>query len=186
MCQLALWLLLSNSLLSLFRSVHISPQSESSFDSALKDPMHIADSLDPESLELLWQVKFWSTYFRMVAFRFSSFSQSVFRILLILDTGRTVWISWAILGQPGLKLRWSPLINVVTGYENDGPLHYVAYEQWMAPFLFSSLVLTICTLGYHILQISSTILITLMCQELLITSNGWNILNMHAKHPGLW
>ena len=41
----------------------------------------------------------------------------------------------------------------------------------MVPFLFSSLVLTICTLGYHILQISSTTLTTLMYQELLITSN---------------
>ena len=109
----------------------------------------------------------------MLAFRFSSFSQSVFRILLILDAGRTVWISRAILGQLGLKLRWSPLIKVFTGYENDGPLHYVAYEQWVVLFLFSSLVLTICTLGYHILQISSTILTTLMYQELLITSNGW-------------
>ena len=32
-------------------------------------------------------------------------SQSVFRILLILDAGRTVWIYRAILGQLGLKLR---------------------------------------------------------------------------------
>ena len=65
----------------------------------------------------------------MLAFRFSSFSQSVFRILLILDVGQTVWISRAILGQLGLKLRSSPLIQVFTGYENDGPQHYVAYEQ---------------------------------------------------------
>ena len=33
------------------------------------------------------------------------------------------------MSHPGLKLGWSPLIKVFTGYENDGPLHYVAYEQ---------------------------------------------------------
>ena len=42
----------------LFRSLHISPLSEPSFDSVLEDSTHIADSLDPESLELLYESSF--------------------------------------------------------------------------------------------------------------------------------
>ena len=67
----------------------------------------------------------------MLAFRFSSFSHSGFRILLILDAGRTVWILFD-MGYPGIKLCRSPLIKV-TGYENDGPVHWLMMKSELFP-----------------------------------------------------
>ena len=106
----------------LFRSLHISPQSEPSFDSALEDSTHIADSLDPESLELLYESSFGariSVCLLSGSRRFPS-QDSEFYSFWTPDVLR-----FGFLGRyrRSDKLRWSPLIKVFTGYENDGPLH---------------------------------------------------------------
>ena len=80
----------------LFRSLHISPQSEPSFDSVLEDFTHIADSLNPESLELLYESGFGAriSVFQLSGSRRFPNQDSEFYSFWTWDV--TVWISWAI------------------------------------------------------------------------------------------
>ena len=156
----------------LFRSLHISPQSEPSFDSALEDSTHIADSLDPESPELLYESSFGAriSVCRLSSSRRFPSQDSEFYSFWTRDVLFGFLRRFLFdMGHPGLKLRWSPLIKVFTGYENDGPLHWLMNDE-LFPLCFPLSCSQYVHFGYHILQISSTVQTTLMYQELLITS----------------
>ena len=134
------WFLLwlpSLRLSGLFRNLHISPQSEPSFDSVLEDSTHIADSLGQESLELLYESSFGARIFVC--------SLSGSRRFLRQDSEFYSFWTWGVLfgflgrflgfdmGHPVLKLGWSPLIKVFTGYENQWPIILLAtalYGLW--------------------------------------------------------
>ena len=136
----------------LFRSLHISPQSEPSFNSALEDFTHIADSLDPESLELLYESSFGA---RISVCRLSGSCRfpsqdSEFCSFWTRDI-LFGFLGWFLLdmGHLGLKLHWSLLIKVFAGYENDGPLHWLMNNElfpWRFPLSCSQYV----HFGYHI------------------------------------
>ena len=136
------------------------------------DFTHIADSLDPESLELLYESSFGA---RISVCRLSGSCRFPSQ-----DSGFcSFWtrdilfgfLGWFLLdmGHLGLKLRWSLLIKVFAGYKNDGPLHWLMNNE-LFPLRFPLSCSQCVHLGYHIPQISSTIQTTLMYQELLITS----------------
>ena len=82
----------------LFRSLHISPQSEPSFDSALEDSTHIADGIDPESLELLYESSFGAriSVCRLSASRRSPSQDSEFYSFWTRDVLFGEWNSWAL------------------------------------------------------------------------------------------
>ena len=132
----------------LFRSLHISPQSEPSFDSALEDSTHIADSLDPESLELLYESSFGariSVCLLSGSRRFPSQDSEFYSFwtpdILFGFLGRFLF---DIAGQTSsAEVRW---LKSSRATRTMGHCTTLAYEQWIAPFVFSSLVLTICKL----------------------------------------
>ena len=132
----------------LFRSLHISPQSEPSFDSALEDSTHIADSLDPESLELLYESSFGariSVCLLSGSRRFPSQDSEFYSFwtpdVLFGFLGRFLF---DIAGQTSsAEVRW---LKSSRATRTMGHCTTLAYEQWIAPFVFSSLVLTICKL----------------------------------------
>ena len=116
------------------RSPHISPQSEPSFDSA-----HIADSLDPESQGLLYESSFGARISvcrlsdsRRFPSQDSEFYSFRTRDVLFGFLGKFLFD----MGHPGLKLCQSPLIKAVTGYENDGPVHWLMMKSELFPLCF--------------------------------------------------
>ena len=100
--------------------------------------MHIADSIDPESLELLYES---SSGARISVCRLSdsrrfSRQDSEFysfwtRDVLFGFLGQFLFD----MGHPGLKLCRSPLIKV-TGYENDGPGYWLMMKSEVFPLCF--------------------------------------------------
>ena len=147
-----------------------------------------SDSLNPESLELLYE---------------SSFGACI-SVCRLSDYGRfpsqdsefySFW-TWGVLfgflrqflfdvGHPGLKLCRSPLIKV-TGYENDGPVHWLMMNKELFPLCFPLMP----TIGTLWLWYTADIKYRPNNPDLSGASNylshGWNISNMCAKHPGLW
>ena len=106
-----------------------------SFDSALEDSMHIADSIDPESLELLYESSFGArisvcrlSHSRRFPSQDSEFYLFWTRDVLFGFLGQFLFD----MGYPGLKLCQSPLIKV-TGYENDGPVHWLMMKSEVFP-----------------------------------------------------
>lgn len=173
----------------LFRSLHISLQSEPSFDSASEDSTHIADSLDPESLELLYESCFGAriSVCRLSGSRRSPSQDSEFYSFWTRDVLFGEWNSRAISLRyiwvnDWVKPRWSPLIKDFTGYENDGLL-VLWTMHYCSPFDFPSRAQNLNTL------------VIIYCRDQVPSkepwcirsfSNGWNMWNMGTKHPGLW
>ena len=131
----------------LFRSLHISPQSEPSFDSALEDSTHIADSLNPESLELLYESSFGariSVCLLSGSRRFPSQDSEFYSFwtpdVLFGFLGRFLFDIAGLTSSAEVCWLKSSRATRTMGHCT------LAYEQWIAPFVFSSLVLTICKL----------------------------------------